>query len=102
MTPARLLCLTVTVMLASWLAAATVRAEEPPPGGSEPQLLWCLDHFSRFHHYENVTTPYGPSVDLMQELARRAGFTLVFTPQTPVARCLRLMAEGRRQSGFNV
>ena len=95
MTKARLLCLTVTVMLASWLAAATVQAEEPLPGESEPQLLWCLDHFSRFHHYEDVSTPYGPSVDLMQELASRAGFKLVFTPKTPGARCLRLMAEGK-------
>ncbi|MCS4308240.1 ABC-type amino acid transport substrate-binding protein [Rheinheimera pacifica] len=95
MTPARPLCLTVTIMLASWLAATAVQAEEPLPGESEPQLLWCLDHFSRFHHYEDVTIPYGPSVDLMQELARRAGFKLAFTPKTPVARCLRLMAEGK-------
>lgn len=95
MTTARQLCLTVAVMLAAWLAAAPIQAEEPLPGKTEPQLLWCLDHFSRFHHYEDVSTPYGPSVDLMQELARRAGFKLVFTPQTPVARCLRLMAEGK-------
>lgn len=93
--------LSIIIMLVSWLSAVPVQAEETVQTKEgvqreqEPQMLWCLDHFPRFHHYENVTTLYGPSVDLMQELARRAGFKLVFTPQTPVARCLRLMEEGK-------
>ncbi|GAB58930.1 substrate-binding periplasmic protein [Rheinheimera nanhaiensis] len=84
-------------LLCSLLAAQPLAAEEPLPqrSASQPQLLWCLDHFPRFHHYEEVNTPFGPSVDLMQELARRAGFSLVFTPRTAVSRCFRLMAEGK-------
>ncbi|MDX5406196.1 MAG: transporter substrate-binding domain-containing protein [Chromatiaceae bacterium] len=84
-------------LLCSLLAAQPVAAEEPLPQrtASQPQLLWCLDHFPRFHHYEDVNTPFGPSVDLMQELAKRAGFSLVFTPRTAVSRCFRLMAEGK-------
>ena len=84
-------------LLCSLLAAQPVAAEEPLPQRTaiQPQLLWCLDHFPRFHHYEDVNTPFGPSVDLMQELAKRAGFSLVFTPRTAVSRCFRLMAEGK-------
>ena len=59
-----------------------------------PVLTWCLDHFSRFHAYEPGKTPYGPSVDLMQELAKRAGFKLQFSPKTPSARCFRQMQTG--------
>lgn len=59
-----------------------------------PVLTWCLDHFSRFHAYETGKAPYGPSVDLMQELARRAGFQLKFSPKTPSARCFRQMQAG--------
>jgi len=59
-----------------------------------PVLTWCLDHFSRFHAYETGKAPYGPSVDLMQELASRAGFQLKFSPKTPSARCFRQMQTG--------
>lgn len=59
-----------------------------------PVLIWCLDHFSRFHAYETGKAPYGPSVDLMQELAKRAGFQLQFSPRTPSARCFRQMQAG--------
>ena len=59
-----------------------------------PVLTWCLDHFSRFHAYETGKAPYGPSVDLMQELAKRAGFQLQFSPKTPSARCFRQMQTG--------
>lgn len=59
-----------------------------------PVLIWCLDHFSRFHAYEAGKAPYGPSVDLMQELAKRAGFQLQFSPKTPSARCFRQMETG--------
>ncbi len=88
----------LTLMLLPCLVAVTLAcAEEPLPAAepTQPQLVWCLDHFSRFHHYENVAEPTGPSVDLMRELARRSGFKLTFTPRTAVARCLRLMAEGK-------
>lgn len=59
-----------------------------------PVLTWCLDHFSRFHAYETGKAPYGPSVDLMRELAKRAGFQLQFSPKTPSARCFRQMQTG--------
>lgn len=82
---------------AAVLMAGTALAEEPVAAlpTQQPELVWCLDHFSRFHHYEDVNEPYGPSVDLMRELAKRAGFALRFTPRTPTARCLRLMADGK-------
>lgn len=84
-------------LVAGLLTSTLAYAEEPVAAGNaaEPQLVWCLDHFSRFHHYEDTPEPYGPSVDLMQELAKRAGFKLHFTPRTPTARCLRMMAEGK-------
>lgn len=89
--------LTPAALLLGLYCCGMATAEEPVAQSTDgqPQLIWCLDHFARFHHYEDVSTPYGPSVDLMQELARRAGFKLVFTPRTAVARCLRLMAEGK-------
>ncbi len=74
----------VFLLAFSRLAAAT----------ETPVLTWCLDHFSRFHAYENTKAPYGPSVDLMQELAKRAGFQLKFSPRTPSARCFRQMETG--------
>lgn len=73
------------LLLASFRLAATTET---------PVLIWCLDHFSRFHAYENGMAPYGPSVDLMQELAKRAGFRLQFSPKTPAARCFRQMETG--------
>lgn len=66
----------------------------PAQATGKPVLLWCLDHFPGFHHYQNVKAPSGRSVELMQELARRADFTLHFTPRTPVARCLRMLETG--------
>lgn len=84
-------------LAAAVLMVGTALAEEPVAAGptQQPELVWCLDHFSRFHHYEDVSEPYGLSVDLMRELAKRAGFVLRFTPRTPTARCLRLMADGK-------
>ncbi len=79
----KLLCYSLLLMC-SHLAAAT----------EKPVLVWCLDHFSRFHAYETGKAPYGPSVDLMQELAKRAGFELQFSPRTPSARCFRQMHTG--------
>jgi ABC-type amino acid transport substrate-binding protein len=74
----------VLLLVFSPLAAAT----------ETPVLTWCLDHFSRFHAYEDGKAPYGPSVDLMQELAKRAGFGLKFSAKTPSARCFRQMQTG--------
>ena len=79
----KILCC-VLLLVFSRLAAAT----------ETPVLTWCLDHFSRFHAYETGKKPYGPSVDLMQELAKRAGFQLQFSPKTPSARCFRQMQTG--------
>ncbi|QBL10478.1 transporter substrate-binding domain-containing protein [Rheinheimera sp. D18] len=85
------------LLLTSLLTGASAWAEEllPREDTAQPQLIWCLDHFSRFHNYEDTAEPYGLSVDLMRELASRAGFKLTFTPRTASARCLRLMAEGK-------
>ena len=85
------------ILLGAVISSTGLKAEEPValPAPHQPELTWCLDHFSRFHHYEDVAQPYGPSVDLMRELASRAGFTLRFTPRTPVSRCFKLMAEGK-------
>ena len=85
------------ILLGTVIISAGLRAEEPVAlaAPSQPELTWCLDHFSRFHHYEDVAQPYGPSVDLMRELAQRVGFKLRFTPRTPVSRCFKLMAEGK-------
>lgn len=85
------------ILLGTVIISAALRAEEPValPLQKQVELTWCLDHFSRFHHYEDVSQPYGPSVDLMRELAQRVGFSLRFTPRTPVSRCFKLMAEGK-------
>lgn len=58
-----------------------------------PELTWCLDHFPAFHNYRD-DTPTGPSVDMMKEIAQRAGFALTYTARTPLARCLRKMELG--------
>lgn len=79
----KILCCVLLLMLPRFAAATET-----------PVLTWCLDHFSRFHAYETGKAPYGPSVDLMQELAKRAGFILQFSPKTPSARCFRQMQTG--------
>lgn len=86
------------IMAISLLAQSSAHAEEPVLSGygdNKVALIWCLDHFPRFHHYEDVDEPYGSSVDVMKELAKRAGFQLVFTPRTHTSRCLKLMEEGK-------
>jgi ABC-type amino acid transport substrate-binding protein len=90
-----------SMVFISWCLALPVQASVPqpanhlPPPAEPPQLIWCLDHFPHFHEYDQTDTPSGPSVDIMQELARRAGFTLHVTPRTSLARCLRLMQQGK-------
>ncbi|WP_333609105.1 substrate-binding periplasmic protein [Arsukibacterium sp.] len=68
-----------------------------PFAASEPLpiLEWCLDDLPEHHHYPDQGQPYGPTVDFMQEVAKVAGFKLRFSPNTPFARCLRLMAQGK-------
>lgn len=82
--------------LAAWLylLPQPAVAEIQPPVIAPPTLVWCLDHFPHFHEYDSGDTPTGPSVELIQELARRAGFQLSFTPRTNLARCLKLMEQG--------
>lgn len=60
----------------------------------QPVLHWCLDHFPRFHEFQRPDRPVGASVDLMQELAHRAGFRIEYSPRTPVARCFRQIENG--------
>ena len=61
----------------------------------QPVLQWCLDNYPNRHNYPPQGEPYGPTVDLMRELARRSGFALTFSPNTPFARCLKLMRDGK-------
>ncbi|MDX3775026.1 transporter substrate-binding domain-containing protein [Chromatiaceae bacterium AAb-1] len=75
-----------------WLAFVSSTQATAPQ--QKPVLTWCLDHFPHFHHYADTSTPTGPSVDLMQQLADRAGFILNYTARTPGARCLRMMETG--------
>lgn len=68
----------------------------------KPVLHWCLDHFPRFHEFHGRNPPVGPSVDLMQELARRADFVLAFSNRTPVARCFRQISTGEADLMVNL
>lgn len=79
-----------------WLYLPQPTAAEIQPEVIEPpKLIWCLDHFPHFHEYDTTDIPTGPSVELMQELARRVGFELHFSPRTNLARCLKLMEQGQ-------
>lgn len=67
-----------------------------------PVLEWCLDDYPNRHNYPKTGKPYGPTVDLMQELAVRSGFVLKFSPDTPFARCLKHMASGKTDLMINL
>lgn len=71
-------------------------------GAQPPVLNWCLDHFPRFHEFRGRGLPIGPSVNVMQELARRVGFELNYSPRTPIARCFRQMANGSADLMINL
>lgn len=59
------------------------------------ELRWCLDHFPRYHEFNiNNRQPEGPSVQLMQHLAKTADFKLVIMPKTPPKRCFQMIAGG--------
>ena len=76
-----------------WLSCAS--PAQATPAQATPVLRWCMDHFTGFHEFHgNSATPVGPSVDMMQELAKRAGFSLKTTGRTPSRRCLKQLAEG--------
>jgi polar amino acid transport system substrate-binding protein len=64
-------------------------------GAELPVLEWCLDDFPNRHAYPQTGEPYGPTVEMMRELAAIAGFKLHFSPNTPFARCLKQMASGQ-------
>jgi len=59
------------------------------------ELEWCLDHLPPRHSYLPGQQPTGPMVDMMQKLAAQSGFTLKFSPPTPVSRCLKRMQQGK-------
>lgn len=62
---------------------------------AQPVLRWCLDHFTGFHEFHGSSRqPVGPSVDMMQELARRADFRLHILGKTPSSRCFKQLADG--------
>lgn len=62
---------------------------------SATSLEWCLDHFPHRHFYPDNGQPHGPTVELMQELSKRAGFTLTFSTNTPFPRCLQNLKQGK-------
>ena len=60
----------------------------------QPKLVWCLDHVPQRQHYEPGKAPYGPMVELMQELAAKLNVDLIYTVPTPVNRCLQQLQNG--------
>lgn len=60
----------------------------------QEQLLWCVDHVPKRQHYESGKTPYGPMVNLMQDLALRLNLQLTYTLPTPSNRCLQQLERG--------
>jgi len=82
------------VLLRLWcftLLCAAVQANAT----DQPVLRWCMDHFPGMHEFHhNSRQPVGPSVEMMQELASRAGFRLQMSGKTPASRCLKQLADG--------
>lgn len=77
------------------LAALAVIVSGQAIAGTPDKLNWCLDHFPGFHEFHGSSrVPVGPSVDMMQELARRAGMQLQIDGKTPSSRCLKDLASG--------
>ena len=77
------------------IAVALLTSLFAAPLMAQPVLRWCLDHFPGFHEFHgNNRQPVGPSVDMMQELARRADFRLHILGKTPSSRCLKQLADG--------
>ncbi|MBY0420103.1 MAG: transporter substrate-binding domain-containing protein [Pararheinheimera sp.] len=73
------------------------------PVEAKPQLRWCLGTFPGFYGFNAVTKqPEGPSVLYLQEIARRANFTLVPSAETPSSRCFAQMASGETDLVINI
>lgn len=73
------------------------------PVEAKPQLRWCLGTFPGFYGFNAVTKlPEGPSVLYLQEIARRANFTLIPSEETPSSRCFALMASGETDLMINI
>ena len=65
------------------------------PVDAKPQLRWCLGNFPGFYGFNAITKqPEGPSVLYLQEIARRANFTLIPSAETPSSRCFAQMKSG--------
>jgi ABC-type amino acid transport substrate-binding protein len=62
---------------------------------SASTLEWCLDHFPHRHFYPDNSAPHGPTVDLIQELSKRTGFTITYSTNTPFPRCLQHLKQGK-------
>ncbi|WP_333607278.1 substrate-binding periplasmic protein [Arsukibacterium sp.] len=82
----------ISNLLSSWLIFSNLALSDVTV---KPELEWCLDDVPNRHHYPATGQPYGPTVNFMQELATRSGFTLTFSPNTPFSRCLRMMQQGK-------
>lgn len=73
------------------------------PVQAKPQLRWCLGTFPGFYGFNTVTKqPEGPSLLYLQEIARRANFTLVTSEETPSSRCFAQMASGDADLMINI
>lgn len=94
--PKTILTWSILLLLMVQVLPATAQGAQPPV------LNWCLDHFPRFHEFRGRGLPIGPSVNVMQELARRVGFELNYSPRTPIARCFRQMANGEADLMINL
>lgn len=88
------LCLLLLIYCAS--LPATAFAVTSASAATKPRPLhWCLDHFPGFHEFHGESRqPVGPSVEMMQELARRAGLTLQIGTKTPASRCVKQLIDG--------
>lgn len=70
---------------------------------AKPQLRWCLGNFPGFYGFNAQTQqPEGPSVLYLQEIARRANFTLVPSAETPSSRCFAQLASGEADLMINL
>lgn len=73
------------------------------PVEAKPQLRWCLGTFPGFYGFNALTKqPEGPSVLYLQEIARRANFTLVPSAETPASRCFAQMKAGETDLMINI
>lgn len=73
------------------------------PVAAKPQLRWCLGTFPGFYGFNAVTKqPEGASVLYLQEIARRANFTLLPSEETPSSRCFAQMKAGETDLMINI